>query len=46
MASNGNARSLVVPQSGSYEASRFNAVRHGVLSKDIVLPWEDADEYR
>jgi hypothetical protein len=27
------------------EATRFNALRHGVLSRYIVLPWEDADEY-
>src|SRR5271168_1190464 len=25
--------------------TRFNALRHGVLSRYIVLPWEDADEY-
>jgi len=24
---------------------RFNATRHGVLSRNAVLPWEDADEY-
>jgi hypothetical protein len=24
---------------------RFNATRHGVLSRYAVLPWEDADEY-
>ena len=28
------------------EVTRFNALRHGVLSKFTVLPWEDADEYR
>lgn len=27
------------------EITRFNALRHGVLSRYIVLPWEDADEY-
>jgi hypothetical protein len=26
-------------------ASRFNAVRHGVLSEHTVLPWEDEAEY-
>ena len=26
--------------------TRFNALRHGVLSRYTVLPWEDADEYR
>jgi hypothetical protein len=28
-----------------YEVTRFNALRHGVLSRYTVLPWEDADEY-
>src|SRR3712207_759471 len=32
--------------SGGYELTRFNALRHGVLSRYTVLPWEDADEYR
>ena len=26
--------------------TRFNALRHGVLSRYTVLPWEDGDEYR
>ncbi|MEQ8817869.1 MAG: hypothetical protein RLO51_16330 [Thalassobaculum sp.] len=26
--------------------TRFNAVRHGILSRYTVLPWEDAGEYR
>ena len=30
---------------GGYEGSRFNAVRHGVLSELTVLPWEDEAEY-
>jgi len=30
---------------GGYEGSRFNAVRHGVLSEHTVLPWEDKEEY-
>src|SRR4051794_22282712 len=30
---------------GGYGTSRFNALRHGVLSRYTVLPWEDADEY-
>jgi hypothetical protein len=29
----------------SYELTRFNAVRHGILSKHVVLPWEDQREY-
>ena len=28
-----------------YTASRFNAVRHGILSRYTVLPWEDPEEY-
>ena len=28
------------------EITRFNALRHGVLSRYTVLPWEDAGEYR
>jgi hypothetical protein len=27
------------------ELTRFNALRHRVLSRYVVLPWEDADEY-
>ncbi len=30
----------------SYEMTRFNALRHGVLSRYTVLPWEDEGEYR
>jgi hypothetical protein len=30
----------------SYEVTRFNAVRHGVLSRYTVLPWEDKEEYK
>src|SRR4051795_11014032 len=29
-----------------YGVTRFNALRHGVLSRYTVLPWEDAEEYR
>src|SRR3712207_7667229 len=32
--------------SGGYDLTRFNALRHGVLSRYTVLPWEDAHEYR
>ncbi len=31
---------------GNYRATRFNAVRHGVLSRHTVLPWEDEAEYQ
>ncbi len=29
----------------SYAGTRFNAVKHAVLSRYTVLPWEDAGEY-
>jgi hypothetical protein len=32
-------------ETGGTEITRFNALRHGVLSRYAVLPWEDADEY-
>lgn len=35
----------VVPINGDYQASRFNATRHGILSRHAVLPWEDRDTY-
>src|SRR3954449_597722 len=28
------------------EITRFNALRHGVLSRYTVLPWEDPEEYQ
>jgi hypothetical protein len=31
---------------GNYQVTRFNALRHGVLSRYTVLPWEDEAEYR
>jgi hypothetical protein len=33
-------------ETGSTEITRFNALKHGVLSRYTVLPWEDVDEYR
>src|SRR4029078_10182788 len=33
-------------ESGGADIIRFNALRHGVLSRFTVLPWESADEYR
>src|SRR5215211_7844493 len=33
------------PTSGT-ELTRFNALRHGILSRYTVLPWEDSTEYR
>src|ERR1700757_5023288 len=32
-------------ETGGTEVTRFNALRHGVLSRYTVLPWESADEY-
>jgi hypothetical protein len=32
-------------ETGGTEVTRFNALRHGMLSRYTVLPWEDADEY-
>src|SRR5215204_4092825 len=29
----------------SYQVTRFNALKHGVLSHDTVLPWENESEY-
>ena len=38
---------LALPaEAAGTEVTRFNALRHGVLSRYTVLPWEDADEYR
>jgi len=33
-------------ETGGTEITRFNALRHGVLSRYTVLPWESADEYQ
>jgi hypothetical protein len=35
-----------VADPGSYGTTRFNALRHGVLSRYTVLPWEDEAEYQ
>jgi hypothetical protein len=31
---------------GSTEITRFNAMKHGILSRFTVLPWEDRNEYQ
>ena len=31
---------------GAYDTSRLNAVRHGILSRFTVLPWEDDADYQ
>jgi len=35
-----------VDTAGGYALTRFNALRHGVLSRYPLLPWEDPDDYR
>src|SRR3954463_6258354 len=39
------APALPAKTSGT-EATRFNALRHGVLSRYTILPWEDGGEYQ
>jgi hypothetical protein len=36
----------VPSESSDYEVTRFNALKHGILSRYTVLPWEDAGEYQ
>ena len=33
-------------ESGGTEITRFNALKHGILSRYTVLPWENEDEYQ
>ena len=33
-------------ETGGTDITRFNALRHGVLSRYTVLPWESTDEYQ
>ncbi|NNE82790.1 MAG: hypothetical protein HKN28_02355 [Alphaproteobacteria bacterium] len=35
-----------VPAVSSTADTRFNATKHGILSRYTVMPWEDAGEYR
>ena len=37
---------ILPAETAGTEITRFNALKHGVLSRYTVLPWEDADEYR
>ena len=37
--------SIAASKGDGTKITRFNALRHGVLSRYTVLPWEDADEY-
>lgn len=40
------SKTTLPAEAGGTEITRFNALRHGILSRYTVLPWEDADEYR
>jgi hypothetical protein len=40
-----NKGNQLVAAKDSYELSRLNAVRHGILSRDPILPWESREEY-
>jgi hypothetical protein len=42
----GRTKSTLPTKIGGMEITRFNALRHGVLSRYTVLPWEDPAEYR
>ena len=37
---------ILPTEAGGTEITRFNALKHGILSRYTVLPWEDADENR
>ena len=39
-------KTALAVEAGGTEVTRFNALRHGVLSRYTVLPWEDAGEYQ
>jgi hypothetical protein len=43
---NEEASLTTVASAGNYAETRFNAIRHAVLSRYSVLPWEDEPEYR
>jgi hypothetical protein len=44
--SNGNVEAIpMAAEPRGYERSRLNAVRHGILSRHLLLPWEDRSEY-
>jgi hypothetical protein len=33
-------------ETGGTDITRFNALRHGLLSRYTILPWESTDEYQ
>ncbi len=36
---------VTVIENANYDASKYNAIKHGVLSKEAVLEWENQDDY-
>ncbi|WP_288048262.1 hypothetical protein [Acidiphilium sp.] len=40
------SKTTLPAEAGGIEITRFNALRHGILSRYTILPWEDAGEYR
>jgi hypothetical protein len=40
------SETILPAEAAGIDITRFNALRHGVLSRFTVLPWEDAVEYR
>jgi hypothetical protein len=40
------SKSVLPAKAAGTGITRFNALRHGVLSRYTVLPWENSDEYR
>lgn len=36
---------VTIIENNSYDVSRYNAVKHGVLSKEVVLDWESQEDY-
>src|SRR3954466_14902962 len=41
-----NPEPSVQVETAGTAVTRFNALRHGVLSRYTVLPWEDGEEYQ
>ena len=41
-----NTRQRLPAEADGTDITRFNALRHGVLSRYTVLTWESTDEYR
>ena len=33
-------------KTAGYELTRYNALRHGILSRYTILPWENTEEYK